>query len=369
MQFDLVTIELLLNLPFLKVSEVVLEQQVLPIYCQSILEESICTKCLKKIAEVKKVTVREVRDLSITGKTVLLHLRSRQFYCADCDGYNQEQFSFVKASHTMTERYEAYVYMCCKNSTIERVSIQENIVWDSVQRIFTAHAKAETNFLQKYQPKRIGIDEIAVKKGHKNFATVIVDLDKGYVLDVLEFRTKDELIAYFKAKGDAYCRAIEVFSCDLWEGFISTAKAVFPNADIVADRFHFFKLLHEVLDRERKKLRRVVKNETDFKAIKWLLFKAWEQLSQQKRKTLMKAFRKSTMLRQLYFAKNELRNIFESHISKQEAQKLLHQWGESVKEFKHVALYQFLKTLEKHNDIIVNFFTHSVSNGIVEGNQ
>ncbi len=367
MLFDLVTIELLLNLPFLKVEKVELEKQTLHIYCHSILEESICTKCLKKINEVKKITIREVRDLSITGKTVILHLRSRQFYCPDCESYNQEQFTFVKASHTMTERYESYVYMCCKNSTIERVSLQENIVWDCVQKIFTTHAKLETAFLQKYQPKRIGIDEFAIKKGHKDFATVIVDLDKGHVLDVLDFRTKEELIAYFQAKGTDYCHAIEVFSCDLWDGFISTAKTVFPNADIVADRFHFFKLLHEVLDKERKKLRREFKNEEDFKAIKWLLFKAWEKLNEQQRKTLIRAFRKSAILRQLYFAKNELRNIFESHISKEEAQILVAKWVETVKELKHNVLDHFLKTLERHKNIILNFFTHRVSNGIVEG--
>jgi transposase len=367
MLYDLKTIELFLNLPFLEVEKVELEKHTLHIYCHSILEETICTKCLQKINEVKKVTIREVRDLSITGKTVILHLRSRQFHCADCNSYNQEQFTFVKASHTMTERYEAYVYICCKNSSIERVSVQENIVWDCVQKIYTIHAKSETAFLQKHQPKRIGIDEFAIKKGHKDFATVIVDLDKGYVLDVLDFRTKDELIAYFKAKGSAYCENIEVFSCDLWDGFISTAKSVFPNADIVTDRFHFFKLLHEVLDKERKKLRREFKDEQDFKTIKWLLFKAWEQLHEVQRRTLLRAFRKSPILRQLYFAKNELRNIFESHITKEQAQKLVTQWVETVKEFKHNVLDTFLKTIERHNEIILNFFTHRVSNGIVEG--
>ena len=165
----------------------------------------------------------------------------------------------------------------------------------------------------------------------------------------------------------SYCHGIEVFSCDLWDGFISTAKAVFPNADIVADRFHFFKLLNEVLDKERKKLRREFKNEEDFKAIKWLLFKVWEQLNEKQRRILLKAFRKSSILRQLYFSKNELRNIFESHISKKEAQILVAKWVETVKELKHNVLDTFLKTLERHNDIILNFFTHRVSNGIVEG--
>ena len=367
MLFDLVTIELLLNLPFLKVEKVEIEKQTLHIYCHSILEESICTKCLKKINEVKKITIREVRDLSITGKTVILHLRSRQFYCPDCESYNQEQFTFVKASHTMTERYESYVYMCCKNSTIERVSLQENIVWDCVQKIFTTHAKLETAFLQKYQPKRIGIDEFAIKKGHKDFATVIVDLDKGHVIDVLDFRTKDELIAYFEAKGAVFCSKIEVFSCDLWDGFLATARAVFPNADIVADRFHVFKLLNDVLDKERKKLRAEFKNDEDYKAIKWLLFKHWENLNDKQKRILLRAFKKSNTLRQLYFAKNELRNIFESDCSKEQAKIIVQQWIEQAKNLKHNVLNTFINTLERHFENILNFFTHRVSNAIVEG--
>jgi transposase len=259
------------------------------------------------------------------------------------------------------------VYECCRNSSVERVCLQENIVWDSVQNIFIRYAKKETKFLSEYQPRRIGIDEFAIKKGHKDFATVIVDLDKGHVLDVLDFRTKEELIAYFNAKGSAFCAAIEVFSCDLWDGFISTAKAVFPNADVVADRFHFFKLLNEVLDKERKNLRREFKDEAAYKEIKWLLFKHWENLTDKQKRTLLRAFRKSPVLRDLYFAKNELRTIFQAHISKKEAKILVDKWIEYSKKLKHNVLNGFIKTLERHYEIILNFFTHRVSNGIVEG--
>lgn len=364
---DFVTLEILLNFPYLQISSAELEKDTLHIYCHSLLEETICPNCLKKLRDVKKKTVRVIRDLSIVGKTVQLHLESRQFYCADCNRYVNEHFEFVESSKTMTKRYEKYVYECCRNSSIERVSLQENIVWDTVQNIFTRYAKKETKFLGEYQPKRIGIDEFAIKKGHKDFATVIVDLDKGHVLDVLDFRTKEELIAYFKAKGTAFCDAIEVFSCDLWDGFISTAKEVFPNADIVADRFHFFKLLNDVLDKERRKLRREFKNEDEYKAIKWLLFKHWENLNSKQKRTLLKAFRKAPVLRQLYFAKNELRNIFEAQISKEQAKEIVQKWIDQAKELKHNVLNVFINTFERYYEYILNFFTHRVSNGIVEG--
>jgi transposase len=364
---DLNTIELLLSLPYLKLSAVDIEKGSLHIHCHSILEETICPNCLKKLSEVKKKDIRIVRDLSIVGNVVQLHLVSRQFHCKDCNRYVHEHFDFLDSSRTMTKRYEKYVYECCRNSGIKRVSIQENIVWDSVQIIFTRYAQKETQFLEQYQPTRIGIDEFAIKKGHKDYATVVVDLDKGYVLDVLNFRTKEELIGYFKAKGSDFCARIEVLSCDLWDGFIATAKAVFPNADIVADRFHFFKLLNAVLDKERKKLRYEFKNEEEFKAIKWLLFKHWEELSEKQKRTLLRAFRKSNILRQLYFTKNELRNIFETEFTKEQAQKMVAQWIEQAKGLKHNTLNSFINTFERYFENILNFFTHRITNGIVEG--
>jgi transposase len=45
--------------------------------------------------------------------------------------------------------------------------------------------------------RRIGLDEFAFKKGHKDFITVIVDLDTHDIIDMVEERSKDFLRAYF----------------------------------------------------------------------------------------------------------------------------------------------------------------------------
>ncbi len=135
----------------------------------------------------------------------------------------------------------------------------------------------------------------------------------------------------------------------------------------MADRFHVFKLLTHVLDKERKKLRHEFKNDDNYKAIKWLLFKPWESLNDKQKRTLLRAFRKAKMLQQLYFTKNELRNIFESDYSKQQARKIVEQWILQAKSLKHNLLDNFINTLERHFESILYFFTHRVSNGIVEG--
>lgn len=364
---DILTVEILLNLPTLGVREVEINKGQLTVHCHSVLEDGICPNCLKKTAKCNQTDTRHVRDLPIAGKKVTLILTTRQFHCQDCSRYFYERFPFADSSKTMTTRYEKYLYECCRDSTVERVCVQEDVVWGSVQAIFTKFSQKETAFLKDYQPRRIGIDEFAVKKGHNDFAVTIIDLDKGYALDVLDFRTKAELIAYFQAKGTAYCAAIEVFSCDFWEGFMNTAKEVFPNAAIVPDRFHLFKMIHDVLDKERKKLRKAFKDEQAYKSIKWMLFKAWEKLTSEQRTFLLKAFRKAPVLRNLYFLKNELRNIFEKDMTKEEAKVYLLAWIEEAQKVKHNGLNGFLKTLNKHFDYILNFFTYRISNGIVEG--
>ncbi|MBK8897061.1 MAG: transposase [Candidatus Competibacteraceae bacterium] len=60
------------------------------------------------------------------------------------------------------------------------------------------------------------------------------------IVDILEYREQAKLIGYFKNKGTEWCEGIDVFCSDMWPGFINTARAVFPRATVVVDRFHFF---------------------------------------------------------------------------------------------------------------------------------
>jgi transposase len=51
------------------------------------------------------------------------------------------------------------------------------------------------------------------------------------------------------------------------------AKEAFPNAVIVADRFHFFSRLQKAVDNARRYLRRKYGQADELKQIKWLLLK------------------------------------------------------------------------------------------------
>ena len=117
-----------------------------------------------------------MRDLSVFGKEVYLHLQTRQFHCPDC-----QRFAFVKPNRTMTTRLEKYLYECCRDNSFQQVAARENVGWYTLQHPFIrcahTHIKQELNTL----PIRLGIDEFSCRKGKKDYAVVLVDLDRGVV--------------------------------------------------------------------------------------------------------------------------------------------------------------------------------------------
>lgn len=302
---DTYTIQLLLGFTELEIDSVDILPNRIIVHCQSQFNQATCPVCLKKCNQIHQTQTRIVRDLPVFGKEVCLHLQTHQFHCPDCNRFFYERFSFVDTNRTMTSRLEKYLYECCRDSSFQQVAARENVGWDTLQNLFTRWAAKHIKQDLSTLPTRLGIDEFAYRKGKKDYAVVLVDLDRGIVWDVLPKRDKVALKAYFQAKGAVFCANLKVFSCDMWPGFASVATELFPQADVVVDRFHLFTHLHTVLDQCRRKLRQKFPKEISFKAIKWLLYRAWEKLSLAERQTLMRAFRLSSVLRQLYFLKND----------------------------------------------------------------
>lgn len=326
--------ELILGIKEIQVDRVDWQDQSLHIYCSSIFEDALCPNCLKKRPVINQTYERQFQDLPITGKAVYLHLSQRQFYCQDCNRHFNERFSFVDQKRTMTRRYERYVYECCKASTIQKISAQENLVWHTVNEICQRGARKELDERPLSKVRVIGMDEFAMKKGHRDYATVIVDLERVEIIDILEYRDQEKLMEYFKNRGTAWCEGIEVFCSDMWQGFLNTAKAVFPNATLVVDRFHFFGYLNKALDNERKSLRRKFKDQEDFKRLKWALLKNAEDLTDDQKKKLARAFLLAPQLKLLYEHKEKFRSIFDQRLTREQGEIELNQWIEQAKKMK-----------------------------------
>lgn len=200
-----------------------------------------------------KYYVRTIRDLKKFGKKTILKLTVQQFKSEDCHAYFNEKFTFVDTFH-MTKRYRKYLYESCQGRDIKYVSKQEKLSWDTVNNSYQSFVKKTTKLTEI---KKIGIDEFSIKKGHKDFACVLVDSEKNCEIEVLKERKKAYLESFFKNIGSNFCEQIEVLSCDMLDGFANLPDSLLPNSQLVTDRFHVFKNLNNQLDNFRKNFRKV----------------------------------------------------------------------------------------------------------------
>src|SRR3989442_1506428 len=88
----------------------------------------------------------------------------------------------------------------------------------------------------------VGIDDWAWRKGHR-YGTIVVDLERGCPIDVLEDRLADTVADWFKAHPE-----VNVVARDRSESYASGIRQGAPEAVQVADRFHLIQNVAAALE-------------------------------------------------------------------------------------------------------------------------
>jgi len=143
-------------------------------------------------------------------------------------------------------RYEKNIFERVKSLNISKVSLVDGLSFDEVQGIFN-HRTSNIAEEQWLEVSRISLDEIAMRKGHKNYKAVVCDLDKNKLIKVIDGRTQDCLISKLSELPLQVRKAVKEVSVDMWHGFPKVIEEIFPNAQIVTDRFHVMRPLIEEL--------------------------------------------------------------------------------------------------------------------------
>jgi transposase len=138
------------------------------------------------------------------------------------------------------------VFERVKSSNIATVALVEGLSYDEIQGI-SNHRASNIAEQQWLGVSRISLDEIAMRKRQKNYKAVLCDLDKKKLIEVIDGRTQDCLISKLSEVPLQVTKAVKEVSVDMWHGFPKVIEEIFPNAQIVTDRFHVMKPLIEEL--------------------------------------------------------------------------------------------------------------------------
>ncbi len=358
--------ERLLSLPDLAVDRVESSAKRITLHCHTTTAKQPCPHCLRPTNQVNQYTSRQVRDLDISGRQVWLEMRLRQYFCPGCDRFFSEELGFAEPGKSHTHRQAKWIFECCARQPFTEVGALLDVNAKTVERIYYGHVEARLNLPDRYADvRRLGIDEIAHRKGKGSYCCVLTDLDRNIALDALPNRLKDTLIAHFQKLGPKFCAQIESVSYDMWSAYHTVSQRFFPQAVHVVDRFHVVKALNQALDTFRRKLRREQPQVEAFKDIRWDLFKAQPTAVQQAR--LHAAFAHSPMLADLVALRNDFHMRFESATNPDELEQALHKWIAKARTIRQRGLIDFIHTLKNWLRPIANFAHQRLTNAATEG--
>ena len=272
---DPLALTYLLDLPELTVTGLEYDAHVdlLLVFCQPRYDVAVCPTCDTLSTQLHDCKERWVRDLPWTGKRCTLVIPARRFQCARCRRPFTERLAAIAPLARYTRRYEHYLFEQCRGTTIQAVHRREGLGYKAVEGVYYRLAAQRHGAPALTAVRRLGIDEIALKKGHGQYVLVLSDLDHGRVLTVLPERTKEALEAYLATWTADQRAAITDVALDLWEPYHLAVRACLPNAQITADRFHVMKNLNDRVTEARRTIQRAAPEEEQhqLKGCRWLL--------------------------------------------------------------------------------------------------
>jgi len=326
-----------------------------------------CPECGQYHIEASKDNrIQIVEDLSVFGKRCYIILNKFRIEC-QCGYRGTEHIEWLNRYDRVTVRYQKWIYAFCKRMTGIDVARIFGISKHTVYRLDKEGIKQELAEQKPINPKRISIDEISRKKGHR-YATIISAPGERKVLEVVKGRKMIDLMPFFEQKGIKWCTNIEVVTMDAWLAYRKAIKKYCKDAIICFDHFHLAQYFSKAIDKLRiQESRKVDKDEKEiYKGSRWLLLRRPEKLRDDQKIKLDQLLEVNKNLFKAYILRDEFRNIFAGPSAHSRLIRLT-LWIQKAKTSRISQITGFVKLIEKWEPFIRNSLREDCSNSFAEG--
>ena len=221
------------------------------------------------------------------------------------------------------------------HSTIQDVSIKEKLGHKVIQAALDRLVAGNVNWANFKSLDTLGIDEIALRKGHDEYVTIIsARLNDGSirVLAVIEGRGKADIKSFFESIPPRLQKTVKSVCTDMHDAFVYAAIEVFGPQAVVIDRYHVAKLYRKPLDKLRIKEMKRLKSELDsdeyakLEGMMWILRKQHECLSDADKSKLELLYKHSDKLKKAHSYALKLTSIFNTHCGRKSGMAKLNRW-------------------------------------------
>jgi transposase len=233
---------------------------------------------------------RRIRDLSCGDVRVYLEVAVRRVSCRRCGKVKRERLDWLADNPFYTKRFVCFVGRRGRAMSIRDVAKEVHLDWHTVKGLERQYMVEQLRRVGTPAPKTIGIDEIALKKGH-TYRIIVSDLERRRPL---WFGGHDQseasLDMFYEWLGPKKRVGIRLAVMAMWKAFETSTQKNAPQAAILYNKFHVMRHLGEALVHVRKgEYRRLSgKDRSYIKGQKYTLLSNREHLTLDGRKALKK---------------------------------------------------------------------------------
>ena len=310
---------------------------------------------------------RRVRHLDCLGDPSVLVVNTHRYECLDCQrSFYPALPDILKYRHS-SEAFRRFIYeqhhfgVPC-STLFERQGIGQA----SIERFYQEFTirKASERLSQTY-PQYLGIDEHTLHKG-KRLVTTFCDLKNHRVFELFQGRSSSDLSTFLsQLKGR---EQVKMVCIDLSSTYRAIVKKWFPNAKIVADRFHVVRVIFQHFIKLATQILPEIKNHRGYLLC---LRKNPKNLTQTQKKRLEHLFHLAPAIQPFYQNMHQLRDLMNLKHQKAKACRKhaykLYEWIDKLQQSNFTQLITLAKTLDKWAEPIACMWRFTLSNGITEG--
>ena len=375
-----ITLTVPLDLPDVRVlSHRMLEGGTVLIEVESTLQTARCHRCGREIDWFHGFDrpIR-LRHLPVFGRDVVVEIRPKRYQCPYCGGgpTTTQRCAWYDPRRPHTTAFEQDVLKRLIHSTVADISRQFGLGVKAVEGILDARLAPTVDWTLFSTLETLGIDEVALLKGHGHYVAVIWarDVDgQNPVLAVLPDRLRMTVQSFLENIPDGLKATVRWVCMDMWEGYASAVAAALPKAQVVVDRFHVAVHYRDAVgtlrqaECHRLNADRPPERAIPTAALRPLLRREWRSLNPDQQGKIIELFEQAPTLASAYMLRTLLTAIFDQTPDRATAQSRLQLWVTQVKASGLHCFDKFLDTLDHWQNGILNYFEGGHNSGFVEG--
>ena len=268
-----------------------------------------------------------------------------------------------------TSAFEDQVAWLAVQASMTAVSQLMRIAWRTVGWICSVTDEATATRDLFAGLKRIGVDEISIRKGQR-YLTVVVDHDSGRLVWAGPGRDRRTVEKFLDLLGKERCHQVKLVSCDMASWITGPVGERCPNASVCYDPFHLVKLATDALDEIRREVWNDARRQgqtqlaKELKGARFALWKNPGNLTEHQQLKLARVQQLNQRLYRAYLLSQQLREIYRVGLA--DAIALLDAWLAWARRSRLAPFVKLARTITEQRPGIEAAVRHGLSNARVE---